>query len=128
VLINGHTAFPSPPPGLKTISLCVAQVRVYGVRALGLLGRHPRFRAYLAAAGSREGAAALCGRVAGALRRVIASGEHAVKVRDPLGLAGPPSIPSSFPRRRLALLRMLPLPCTRGEMPHKEKKRRVSRH
>ena len=29
----------------------MSEVRVFGVRALGLLGRHPCFRAYLAAVG-----------------------------------------------------------------------------
>ncbi len=51
------------------------------MRALGLLGRHPRFAALLAAAaGSREAAAAVCGRVEAALRWVIASRDHAAKV------------------------------------------------
>ena len=51
------------------------------MRALGLLGRHPRFLALLLpAAGSAQAAEALCARMEAALRRVIASVDHAVKV------------------------------------------------
>ena len=53
------------------------------------LHHHPAFAPLLtAAAGSPDAAAGVCGRIVGALRRVIASPDHAVKVRPP-----PPSPP-----------------------------------